>query len=47
MNFNVNGVGEVLFVGRDQLIRMKQATGRLKDQADVQELLSRGDDATA
>jgi len=37
-------IGDVFFVGRDQLMRMKRATGRLKDQADVEELLQRGDD---
>jgi hypothetical protein len=39
----VPDVGDVWFVGRDQLIRMKEASTRLKDQADVEELLERGD----
>jgi hypothetical protein len=39
----VPDVGEVWFVGRDRLIRMKQESGRLRDQADVEELLRRAD----
>ena len=34
-------VGDVWFVGRDQLIRMKQESDRLRDKADVEELLRR------
>ena len=34
-------VGDVWFAGRDRLIRMKQGSERLKDQADVEELLKR------
>jgi hypothetical protein len=40
---SLEDVGDVLFVGREQLIRMKRSAGRLKDQADVEELLRRGD----
>jgi hypothetical protein len=38
----LEGVGAVWFVGREQLLRMKRASPRLKDQADVQELEARG-----
>lgn len=44
---SLDDVGDVLFVGRDQLIRMKTQAGRLKDRADVEELLKRGDDPRA
>ena len=35
------GIGAVWFVGRDQLVRMKQRSDRLRDKADVEELLRR------
>lgn len=41
---DIPDVGDVWFVGREQLIRMKQASDRLRDRADAEELLRRGDD---
>jgi hypothetical protein len=38
---DVPNVGVVSFAGRERMIRMKREAGRLKDLADVEELLRR------